>query len=95
MSGGASVSTYHEPLIKSRRCRMICIAYLLFLRLSLRAHVFLRVYNQPLLANQAVLEHWIARCQWDTVVPTFNDKIDLRQHAAHLREACGMMTEIV
>jgi len=57
--------------------------------------VFLRIDNQSFSTSQTLLEHWIPGRQWHSVVSTFNDEVDLRQHSVHLGQSSSVMTQEV
>lgn len=57
--------------------------------------ILLSINNHPLLLPQDIFKHWIAASEWDSVVSTLHNQIDLIEESAHFLEAGGMVAEVV
>lgn len=57
--------------------------------------IMLGIHNYPLLSLERLFKKRVATCQRNAVVSTFDNKVNLGQHAAHLRQSRRMMPEII
>ena len=73
----------------------ILYLYLLISSHASAAQIFLRIHHDTLTTCQRLFKEWISRSERNSVVATFDNQIDLGQHSPHLREARGMMTQVI
>ena len=62
---------------------------------ALTAQILLRVDNQALPTREVLLEQGIAGREGDTIVATFDDEVNAREHGLHLVEAGAVVAQEV